>query len=78
MIYPYNASRGTVNIIAKCLSVDLGPENIRVLSIHPGHMQTDMGGPNTAIDATASAQGILTLIKNINDNNFGTLTIQHY
>ena len=75
---PYLVSKTSLNMITKCLSIELGADNIRALAIHPGHVQTDMGGPNTAIDATASAQGILTLIKNINDNNFGTLTIQHY
>ncbi|CAG2177324.1 unnamed protein product, partial [Oppiella nova] len=73
MSYPYNTSKAALNMISKCLSVDLGPENIRVLSIHPGHVKTDMGGPNAVIDVSTSAQGILNVIKNTNDKEFGKL-----
>ncbi|CAG2177925.1 unnamed protein product, partial [Oppiella nova] len=73
MFYPYSASKAALNMITKCLSVDLGPENIRVLSIHPGHVQTDMGGPNAGITVNTSVQGILNVIKNTSDEDLGKL-----
>ncbi|CAG2179673.1 unnamed protein product, partial [Oppiella nova] len=47
-IYPYCTSKAALNMITKRLSVDLKPHGIHVISICPGHLKTDMGGPNGA------------------------------
>ncbi|CAG2179131.1 unnamed protein product [Oppiella nova] len=51
-IYPYRTSKAALNMITKCLSVDLKPYNISVISINPGHLKTDMGGPAAQLDVS--------------------------
>lgn len=38
----YNASKGGVLMLAKALAVELGPHNIRVNTISPGFVDSDM------------------------------------
>ena len=49
--YPaYNASKGAVRIITKTVAIEYADKNIRVNSIHPGVINTDMMGGDTRSD----------------------------
>ena len=41
----YNASKGAVRMLGNALSVELAPENIRVNSISPGYIDTELLTP---------------------------------
>lgn len=41
----YNASKGAVKMLGTALSVELGPDNIRVNSVSPGYTDTEMLTP---------------------------------
>ncbi|CAG2118390.1 unnamed protein product [Medioppia subpectinata] len=56
MIYPYFTSKAALDMITKCLSVDLAPHGINTVAVHPGHVQTDMGGPTGALTVETSAE----------------------
>ena len=62
--YIYRSSKTAVNMVMKNLSIDLKPYGISVVTLHPGWVQTDMGGPNGLINVQTSVAG---LIKVIND-----------
>jgi len=40
----YSASKGAVRLMTKCLAMELAPARIRVNSVHPGVIDTHMGG----------------------------------
>lgn len=52
--YIYRSSKAALNMIAKCLSVDLAPRGITVVNIHPGWVRTDMGGENASLSPAES------------------------
>ena len=61
-------------MITKCLAVDLKPHNIHVISICPGHLKTDMGGPNAALEVSTGVSGVMNVIKTmVTDDNLGKL-----
>ena len=52
-------------MVMKSLSIDLKTSGIAVLTLHPGWVQTDMGGPNGLIDAPTSVAGMRRVIADL-------------
>ena len=57
-LYVYRASKTAVNAIMKSLAVNLKDDGITAVSLHPGWVQTDMGGPNAQVPVSMSASGL--------------------
>ena len=53
----YTASKGAIRLMTKDAAVELGPDNIRVNSVHPGFIDTPMVSVVTA-DESATANAI--------------------
>jgi len=60
--YGYRASKAALNAIGKSLSIDLKDRGVVVLTLHPGWVKTDMGGPNGNLTVQESVSGQLDLI----------------
>jgi NAD(P)-dependent dehydrogenase (short-subunit alcohol dehydrogenase family) len=60
--YAYGASKAAVNKVMRMAAVELKEKGIAVGLIHPGWVQTDMGGPNAAITVDESATGVIATI----------------
>jgi NAD(P)-dependent dehydrogenase (short-subunit alcohol dehydrogenase family) len=58
--YAYRMSKAALNMFNKCLSVEY-PEMVAVV-MHPGWVQTDMGGKQAPTTVVQSAEGIVTVI----------------
>lgn len=71
--YSYNASKAALNVLTLKL-VHECPELISIV-IHPGWVQTDMGGPQAAITAETSAAGILSVAANLTADDNGRFYI---
>jgi NAD(P)-dependent dehydrogenase (short-subunit alcohol dehydrogenase family) len=70
--YGYCMSKSALNMLSAILQNYSKNKGIKVLSIHPGWMRTDMGGPNADISPEESAEGIFNLsLKewDVNDKN---------
>ncbi len=63
--YSYNSSKAALNMVTRMLAFDLEEEGIAVKVIHPGWVQTDMGGAQAAVTAQESAAGILRLAEDL-------------
>ena len=61
-MYIYRSSKTGLNQVVKSLSVDLKPQGITVVSLHPGWVKTDMGGPNAPVSIDESIKGMMQVI----------------
>jgi NAD(P)-dependent dehydrogenase (short-subunit alcohol dehydrogenase family) len=58
--YEYRGSKAALNMLTVCLSNELKGEGFTCIAIHPGWVQTDMGGPNATL---TPEQSITSLVK---------------
>lgn len=56
--YIYRSSKAALNAAVKSLSIDLAPRGVTTLLLHPGWVQTDMGGPNALVSPVDSIAGM--------------------
>ena len=56
--YAYGASKSGLNRVMRSVAIDLKDRGIVVGLVHPGYVQTDMGGPDAEITPAQSAEGI--------------------
>lgn len=69
--YMYRSTKTAINMVMKSLSVDLAPAGIAVVTLHPGWVETDMGGPNALINTETSVAGLRQVIDNLSLDNTG-------
>ncbi len=60
--YFYRSAKAGLNAAGRSLALDLAPENISVLLLHPGWVRTDMGGPNAPLEIPESIDGMMEQI----------------
>lgn len=59
----YRMSKASLNMAAKVLSSILRNDGIIVITTHPGHVSTDMGGASAPVSPAQSAQGLVNIIE---------------
>ena len=69
--YLYRSSKTALNMVMKSLSIDLKPYNLAMITLHPGWVRTDMGGPNGLIDVDESVAGMKRQIDKLSMKNTG-------
>ncbi len=62
--YAYGATKAALNRLMQSVAIDLKDRGIIVGLVHPGWVQTDMGGPNADITPEESARGIVAVTRN--------------
>ncbi|XP_048829283.1 C-factor-like [Brienomyrus brachyistius] len=69
--YPYRASKAALNMVTRCLAVDLESEGILCVAVHPGWVRTDMGGPRGELSVGESASSILSVLAGLSEKDHG-------
>jgi NAD(P)-dependent dehydrogenase (short-subunit alcohol dehydrogenase family) len=69
--YLYRSSKAALNMVIKTLSIDLHKRGITAVVLHPGWVQTDMGGPNAPLKAPESIRGMLKVINGLTIKDTG-------
>lgn len=67
--YSYLASKAALNMMTRCLTADFRKDNVIVISIHPGWIQTDMGGPNAKLDRAVTLPSLVKVIDGLTMND---------
>jgi NAD(P)-dependent dehydrogenase (short-subunit alcohol dehydrogenase family) len=58
----YRTSKAAVNMVVRCMAASLRPRGITVVTLHPGWVRTDMGGPAASISPEQSAAGLKRVV----------------
>jgi len=63
--YAYRAAKAALVIVSKSMAIDLAPRGVRVITLHPGWVRTDMTGHSGLIDVEDSVRGMAGVIERI-------------
>ncbi|KAG1933907.1 C-factor [Pimephales promelas] len=69
--YTYRASKSALNMVSRCLAVDLEAEGILCVALHPGWVRTDMGGPMAPLSPEESILAVLSVISGLTEKHHG-------
>ncbi|MBT8056513.1 MAG: SDR family oxidoreductase [Gammaproteobacteria bacterium] len=72
VFYGYRESKAALNMFTKILANELKPEGFTCLTIHPGWVQTDMGGENANLTPEESISGMREVIATVGPEKTGT------
>ena len=65
----YRMSKSALNMLNKCMSIELN--DITCVVLHPGWVQTDMGGANAPVKPKDSATGLYNVISKLKASDSG-------
>ena len=72
-MYAYRASKAAVNAIMRSMALDLAERGITCAALHPGWVQTDMGGEEATLTPAESVTGMRSVIDTLDADFAGTL-----
>jgi NAD(P)-dependent dehydrogenase (short-subunit alcohol dehydrogenase family) len=64
--------QAALNAVTRSLSIDLKNDGVMVISLHPGWVQTDMGGKQAPLKVEQSVSRILDTLMKLEDKHNGT------
>jgi NAD(P)-dependent dehydrogenase (short-subunit alcohol dehydrogenase family) len=63
--YAYNSSKAALNMAMNLMAIELQPKGVAVGTLHPGWVQTDMGGTQAPVTPAQSAAGLRQVIDSL-------------
>lgn len=74
--YPYRTSKSALNMLTRCMAIDLEAHGILCMALHPGWVRTDMGGQEAPLSCEESITSVLDVIGQLTEKDHGSF--QHY
>ncbi|KAM9268969.1 C-signal-like [Cariama cristata] len=74
-VVSYRCSKAALNMLTKCQSLSYQKHGILCVALHPGWVQTDMGGSGSRkppLTVDASVQGMLKVLSSLSEKETGT------
>ncbi|KAL8194863.1 UNVERIFIED_CONTAM: hypothetical protein K2H54_037267 [Gekko kuhli] len=68
----YRCSKAALNMLTRCQSLGYAEDEILCVALHPGWVQTDMGGAEAPLKADASVRAILNTLGRLSEKDNGT------
>ncbi|MEO0346388.1 MAG: SDR family oxidoreductase [Pseudomonadota bacterium] len=72
-LYAYRASKAAVNAVMRSMALDLAGRGVTCAALHPGWVQTDMGGQDATLTPADSVAGLIQVINTLDADSAGTL-----
>lgn len=69
--YEYRASKAALNMVTRSMAIDLEDEGFVCIVLHPGWVQTDMGGARAPTPPSESIAGMLQVIDGLGPEDSG-------
>jgi NAD(P)-dependent dehydrogenase (short-subunit alcohol dehydrogenase family) len=69
--YVYRASKAALNMVVRTLAIDLAARGLIVTALHPGWVQTAMGGAAAPMSVAACAAAIAELVERLTPAHSG-------
>jgi NAD(P)-dependent dehydrogenase (short-subunit alcohol dehydrogenase family) len=69
--HSYKASKAALNMLSRLQAHELRSDGVIVVAMHPGWVQTDMGGSNARLTPERAVSGILEVTTNLSTEDAG-------
>jgi NAD(P)-dependent dehydrogenase (short-subunit alcohol dehydrogenase family) len=69
--YLYRTTKAALNAAVKSVAVDLHDRGIIAVTLHPGWVKTDMGGPDADLPVSVSVQGVIGVLDRLTLSDSG-------
>lgn len=75
--YAYRASKAALNMLTICAAAELKPRGIAMVTMHPGWVQTDMGGSQAELPVADAARMITDVVLSLTIERTGRYIDYH-
>ncbi|RMF97532.1 MAG: SDR family oxidoreductase, partial [Gammaproteobacteria bacterium] len=70
-LYAYRSSKAAVNAVMRSMAIDLAPQGVLAVAIHPGWARTEMGGPKAPLEPADAVRGVRRVIAALRPEQLG-------
>ncbi|XP_063169283.1 C-signal-like [Candoia aspera] len=71
-VLSYRCSKAALNMLTRCQSLGFSEDEILCVALHPGWVQTEMGGSTAEITVDSSVQAVLNLLAHLSEKDSGS------
>lgn len=77
-LYAYRTSKAALNMVMKTMSLEFKSKGIITICMHPGHVQTDMGGKSATLTAQDCVSQMIDTLQKMNEKDHGCFLRYNY